>query len=410
MEFPTLDGVDIKGKTVLVRVDINSPIDPESKEILDDTRIRESSETLKELAGEGAKVVVLAHQGRPGREDFTTLEKHVEKLSEALGRQVKHVDDIFGAAALDAIKELEPGEVLLLENVRSYPEENENRPPDEQAKTELVQKLSDVADLYVNDAFAAAHRSQPSLVGFGVVLPAVAGRLLERELKGLERARRPEHPCIYVLGGAKVEDSLDLTEHVLERKIADQVLTGGLVGQAFLAAAGHDLGEPNLKVLTEKGYDKEIERAKGLLRAHGDRIKLPQDVRIEREGEAEELGVDQLPTEFSTYDIGSKTLDDYSKLIRGAKTVVANGPVGVFEKPEFAKGTTEILKAMAGSEAFTIIGGGHLVAAAKEAGVINQLSHVSTGGGACLSFLSGERLPVVEVLERSTERGKSTPL
>ncbi|MEA1905087.1 MAG: phosphoglycerate kinase [Candidatus Hadarchaeota archaeon] len=404
MAFKTLDDVEVKGKAVLVRVDINSPIDPESKEILDDTRIRECSKTLIELMSKGAKVVVLAHQGRPGREDFTTLEKHAQKLSNTLGRQVKYVDDIFGTKALEAIKSLDPDEVLLLENVRSYPDENKNRPPEEQAKTELVRKLSEVADLYVNDAFAAAHRSQPSLVGFGITLPAVAGRLLERELKGLQQALKPEHPCVYVLGGAKVEDSLTLAEHVLNREMADKVLTGGLVGQAFIAASGCELGEPNLKVLAEKEYQEEIKRGERLLSTHGDKIKIPSDVTVEEDRKIRELSLDQLPTELPIYDIGSKTLEEYSKLIGEAKTVVANGPVGVIERPEFARGTMGILRAMAGSGAFTIIGGGHMVAAAKEAKVIDQLSHVSTGGGACLSFLSGEKLPVVEVLERSAEQ------
>jgi phosphoglycerate kinase len=404
LTFKTLDDVKVESKIVLVRVDINSPIDPESKDILDDTRIRECSETLKELMGKGAKVIVLAHQGRPGSEDFTTLEKHAERLSDIIGREVKYVNDIFGAAALEAIKSLNPGKILLLENVRSYPEENTNRPPESQSKTELVRKLSEVADLYVNDAFAAAHRSQPSLVGFGITLPGVAGRLLERELKGLQRALKPEHPCVYVLGGAKVEDSLTLAEHVLKREIADHVLTGGLVGHTFLAASGCELGEPNLKVLAEKKYQEEIKRAERLLSAYDDRVKYPSDVTVEEDGKARELSLDQLPTELPIYDIGSKTLEEYSKFIGEAKTVVANGPVGVFERPEFARGTTGILRAIAGSGAFTIIGGGHMVAAAKEAEVIDQLSHVSTGGGACLSFLSGEKLPVIEVLERSAEQ------
>lgn len=387
-----------------MRVDINSPVDPESKEILDDTRIRECSGTLRELIKNGAKVVVLAHQGRPGSEDFTRLEKHAEKLSVILGQQVKYIDDIFGTRALEAVRKLEAGEVLLLENVRLWPDENTNRPPEEQAKTELVQKLSEVADLFVNDAFAAAHRSQPSLVGFGITLPAVAGRLLGREIKGLERALRPEHPCVYVLGGAKVEDSLALAKHVLGREVADRVLTGGLVGQAFLAGSGHEIGEPNLKVLIKKGYQDEIKRAEELLSTYGGKIKFPSDVVVEEDGKTSELNIEQLPTELPIYDIGRKTLDEYSKVIGGARTVVANGPVGVFERPEFARGTIGILRAMAGSGAFTIIGGGHMVAAAKEAGVIDKLSHVSTGGGACLSFLSGEKLPVIEVLERSVRR------
>jgi phosphoglycerate kinase len=398
LEFPTLDDVDVRGKTVLVRVDINSPIDPKTGEILDDTRIRECASTLKELSQGGAKVVVLAHQGRPGSEDFTTLEKHAKKLRGALGIEVRYIGDVFGPSAHQAIKSLKPGEVLLLENVRFCAEEGLSRSPQELAKTHLVQRLAGLVDIYVNDAFAAAHRSQPSLVGFGAVLPTFAGRVMERELKGLSKALSPKRPCVYVLGGVKVDDSLKIIENVLGKGIADEVLTGGLVGQAFLAATGHDIGKPNLQALVERGFEHEIQRAKKLLDVYGGRMKAPVDVVVDDGGRPRELEVKQLPTELAICDIGSKTIGEYSKAIEGAKTVVANGPLGIFENPAFARGTFEVLKAMASSKAFTIIGGGHTAAAAQAARVADKIRHVSTGGGACISFLSGEKLPVVEML------------
>ena len=400
MEIKTLDDVDVRGKTVIVRVDINSPIDPKTKEILDDTRIRECSPTLRELTSKGAKVVLLAHQGRPGSEDFTTLKKHAEKLSGVLRQRVKHIDDIFGRAALEAIAGLKSGEVLVLENVRSYPQENKDRPPEEQAKTELVQKLSKVADLYVNDAFAAAHRSQPSLVGFQMVLPTYAGRLMERELNALSRALSPQHPCVYVLGGVKVDDSLKIIENAFSNGIADAVLTGGLVGLTFLAVSGVDLGEQNSELLKKRGATEEFDRAKRLLDVRGEKIKVPLDLVVDAQGEPKELGIKELPTELLVCDIGSRTIEEYSKIIAGAKTVVANGPLGVFERAGFERGTFEVLKAIGSSRAFTIVGGGHMVAAAQASGVAGQIKHLSTGGGACISFLAGETLPVVEVLTK----------
>jgi len=296
---------------------------------------------------------------------------------------------------------MKPGEVLLLENVRFCDEESLTRPAEELAKTNLVRSLAELVDVYVNDAFAAAHRSQPSLVGFAVLLPTFAGRLMERELKGLGKALSPERPCIYVLGGAKVDDSLRIIENVLGRKIADGVLTGGLVGQTFLAAAGRDIGKSNLNLLLKKGFEKEIERAKKLLATHGEKIKIPADVVVDDRGRPKELTLGQFPTELPMCDIGSRTVGEYSSKIGGAKTVVANGPLGVFENPMFARGTFEILKAMARSKAFTVIGGGHMVAAARAVDVIGEIKHVSTGGGACISFLSGEKLPVVEMLMRA---------
>ena len=400
MEFPTLNDVDVKGKTVLVRVDINSPLDPNTGEILDDTRIRECAPTLKELAHKGAKVVVIAHQGRPGDKDFTSLEKHAKKLSEAVGLGVIYLPDVFGPYVRNSIKLMRPGEIMLLDNIRLLAEENLNRLPEEQAKTFFVHMFAPLADFYVNDAFGAAHRSSPSLVGFSALLPSYAGRLMERELNSLSRALSPERPCVYVLGGLKIDDSVDIIENVLGRGAADFVLTGGLVGHIFLVASGRDLGEANLELLKRKGLHKEIDRVKRLLGDHGDKIKIPLDLVVDAQGQPKELSLEELPTELVICDIGPKTVEEYTKLIAGAKTVVANGPLGVTERVGFERGTFEVLKAMASSQAYTIIGGGHMVAAAKTVGVIEQIKHVSTGGGACISFLSGEPLPAVEALAR----------
>lgn len=395
MELPTLEEAEVKGKTVLVRVDINSPVDPRTGEILDDTRIKECAQTLKELAERGAKVVVLAHQGRPGEKDFTTLQPHARVLSKVLGFEVKYVDELLGPSARRAIRELREGEVLLLENVRFWAEESLSKPPGELARTHLVRRLAELVDLYVNDAFAAAHRSQASLVGFSEVLPAFAGRVMERELKGLSKALNPERPCVYVLGGAKVDDSLRIAENVLNKGVADEVLTGGLVGQAFLIGAGVNLGEPSAQALAS--FEREFKRARELLSTHGDKIKIPVDVAVKADGR-KELPTEELPSEHPILDVGERTITSYRASLQRARTAVANGPLGKFEDPEFARGTLEVLRAMASSQAFTIIGGGHTVAAARAAGVLEQINHVSTGGGACISFLSGEKLPAVEAL------------
>ncbi|MFP4005183.1 MAG: phosphoglycerate kinase [Candidatus Hadarchaeia archaeon] len=405
MKFNTLDDFEVDGKTVFVRVDVNSPIDPDTREILDDNRIIKCQDTIKELSERDAKVVVLAHQGRPGSDDFTTMEKHAEKMSEIYGKEVNYIDDTFGPAARQRIEEMEKGEILLLENARFYSEEVLNRDPEVQAKTHLVRKLSPLGDLFVNNAFAAAHRSQPTLVGFGVGLPAIAGRLMEEELKGLGKARNPEHPCVYLLGGAKAEDSIELADHVLERDIADKVLIGGLVGQVMLAAKGVNLGDSNMELIEEEGFKQEIENAEALLSKYDEsRIKLPKDVRVETNGgKAEVVSVSDLPVDDPIYDIGDETIKEYAEIIEDSKTVVANGPVGVFEKEPFAKGTNELLRALGETEAYTVIGGGHMVASARRQNATDKIDHVSTGGGSLLSFLSGEKLPVVEMLEKAAK-------
>jgi len=398
MQFLGLDNVDVKGKTVLIRVDINSPIDPKTGEILDDTRIRECAPTIKELAMKGAKVVVLAHQGRAGDEDFTTLQKHAKKLSAAVGMPITYMPDLIGPFSINNIKMMRPSEIVLLENVRMLSEEGLNLTPEELAKTHMVRMLKSVGQVFVNDAFGAVHRSSSSLVGLAHVLPTYAGRLMERELNGLGKALSPERPCVYILGGAKFDDSLRIIENVFAKGIADTVLPGGLVANALLVAAGADLGKPNIDLMNAKGYPKEAERAKRLIDQYGDKISGPVDFVVNAGGQPKVVSIEELPTEFQILDIGPKTVEEYSKAIAGAKTVVANGPLGAFEKAGFEKGTFGVLKAMADSQAFTVLGGGHIVAATQAAGLASRMKHVSTGGGASITFLTGGKMPVVEAL------------
>ncbi|MCC7562746.1 MAG: phosphoglycerate kinase [Methanobrevibacter arboriphilus] len=405
IKFNTIDDFDIEGKTVLVRVDINSPVDPNSGIILDDTRMKLHSETLKELSDKGAKVVVLAHQSRPGKKDFTTLEQHSHVLSKNLNIDVKYIDSIFSHEAKETIKNLKNSEILLLENVRFFSEESISKSPEEQSQTLIPQNLAPIIDIFVNDAFAAAHRSQPSLVGFAPILPSAAGRVMEKELKVLQNAiDNVEHPCVFILGGMKSDDSIDVMKNVLENGTADYVLTSGLVANILLLAAGYDIGKVNKKFIKDRDYCYLVKKSKKLIKKYGSKIVYPKDVAIQnKEGLREDVTVDKIPN-FSIFDIGIESIKDYAKIIRSAKTIFANGPAGVFEESKFAMGTEDILNAIASSEGFSIIGGGHIAAATVAMGFENDVDHISSGGGACINLLSGKKLVAVEALIDSAKK------
>jgi phosphoglycerate kinase len=405
LDFYTMDDLKVKDKTVLVRVDVNSPVDPKSGLLLDDTRIKLHAETVGELSDKGAKTVLLAHQSRPGKADFTTLMYHAEALSEILGKPVKYVDDIFGSNARIRISGLKSGEILVLENVRFYSEEVLKRDPELQAETHLVKKLTPLVDYYINDAFAAAHRSQPSLVGFALKIPSAAGRVMERELKILYNAvYNAERPCVYVLGGVKVDDSITIAENVLRRGSADYILTTGLVANIFLWGAGVDIKQVNKDFIKNKDYCDWVLKASKLLEEFKGKILYPKDVAIPVDDERKEFSVKEIPDK-SIYDIGSDTINEYAKIIRGAGTLFANGPAGVFEEEGFSIGTEDILNAIASSPGLSIIGGGHLAAAANQMG-LSGIDHISSGGGASISLLAGEELPVVEVLKQAKGKFK----
>jgi phosphoglycerate kinase len=401
VDFKTIDDFDVKGKRVLVRIDINSPVDPNTGIILDDSRIRGHIETIEELSNKGARVVLLAHQSRPGKSDFTTLRQHADRLTQILGIDVEYVDSIFSTDAIVAIENLIDGDILLLENVRFFSEESLNRSPEKHSKSVLVDSLLPYIDIFINDAFATAHRSHLSLVGFTKVVSSAAGRVMEKEVRIITHAiENAEKPCVFVLGGVKADDSIEVIENVLRNKTADMVLTTGLVGNIFLKGAGVKIGEVNENFIKNKDYYYLADKAKELIKDYGDKILYPEDVAVENDGNRLDVDINNIPNR-SIFDVGIKTIEKYMGIIKSAKTIFANGPAGVFEDPNFSIGTDEILNAIADSHAFTVIGGGHIGAAAVAMGLDRKLEHISSGGGASISLLAGKKLVAVEALKNA---------
>jgi phosphoglycerate kinase len=405
-EFLTMDDFNIRGKTVLLRVDINSPINPLTGAILDDTRIQNHIKTIRDLSE--SKVVLLAHQSRPGKRDFTNMEKHAKQVTKRLGKHVVYIDDFFGSKAKNKIKSMKTGDVILLENARFYAEEHILKGKDfkTQSESHMVSQLYRLANFYINDAFAAAHRAQPSLTGFTEVLPSLAGRLMEKEITMMETAMHSkERPTVAILGGIKVFDTLKVMSNMLKNDMVDKVLTTGVVANIFLLARGHDLGAPNTSFLQKEvgSYDELTEQAKGLDNEYKDRIDTPSDLVLNDNGNRKGISVKDLPADLLINDIGLDTAVNYRKQILAAKNIILNGPAGVFEIEEFAVGTTIIYNAIAESEGFSVIGGGETVAAARNLNLGDKVNHISTGGGACISFLAGQSMPAIEALKHSKE-------
>jgi phosphoglycerate kinase len=400
-DYLVMDDIILDNKRVLVRVDFNSPMDP-SGNILDDKRVKSHLETLRAL--EDCRVVLMAHQSRAGKKDFTTLEAHAKLATKLLRRDIVYVDDIFGSRARDIIKSLEPGEILLLENTRFYAEENMNRSPAEHAKSHMVKRLAPLFDLFVNDAFAVSHRSHLSVVGFTEVLPSTAGILMEKEIEALDKGLKGnEHPTVFALGGTKADDSIKVTRNVLSRGGADRILTSGVVATVFMMAAGMNVGEANRKFVADQEYMDQIPIAAQLLKDYPGKIALPKDVALDKGGERIEASVAKLPDDLPIADIGLETIVDYSKQLKDAKVTVLNGSAGIFEKERFKLGTSELLKA-ATQSGYSIAGGGHTVAAIEQLGLEPRFSHVSIGGGASITYLSGDPLPGIEALKKAAER------
>jgi phosphoglycerate kinase len=300
---------------------------------------------------------------------------------------------------------LKCGEVLILGNVRTFTGEQKKGTPEEHAKTEMVQNLAPLIDLFVNDAFAAAHRAHVSMVGFTPILSSVAGRIVEKELKSLSRVfESPEKPCVFILGGAKADDALEISRYILENEIADQVLTGGVAGHVFLVAKGFNLGKPNMDFLEKKELLGFVPGIKKLMEKYPNKIKVPSDVATAVNSKRKEISVDELPTDYPIFDIGESTAEDYTRIIRSAKSIVISGPVGVYENEEFMLGTRQVLMAVAESQGFSLAGGGHTVAAIHEFGLSDKISYISTAGGALIDFLMGKKLPAIKALEESAPR------
>lgn len=401
-DFLTLDDIDVKGKTVLIRVDINSPFDSSTKKISDNERVREHSKTIKELSDKKAKVVILAHQGRRGNPDFTHLDQHVKLLERHVGKKIQFIDDIVGAKAIEKIKALRVGEVLLLDNVRFLEDEAEEKSPKEHSNSQLVKNLAPLADVFVNDAFSVVHRSHASVVGFTKGLPSYAGRVMEKEIMASEQALKPKHPTVYIFGGAKPDDCLGIMRFMLQNKTLDTTLTCGVIGELFLLAKGHDLGKATMEFLEKKDFTKLAEESRTLLRQYKDKIRIPLDVAIDENGKRKELPVESLPANSQLMDVGSKTVKNYGEIIKKAKTIVVKGPAGVYETPGFEIGTRMILEEIEKTKAFSLVCGGDTTVAMEKLGIGKEkFSYVSIAGGALITYLSGNPLPGIEALKKT---------
>lgn len=403
--FKTLDDFDFAGKRVLVRVDFNSPLEKKDLKIKDSSKILQSVPTLKELSDNGAKTAVLSHQGRKDHWDYIPLSQHAEILSSHMGKKVRYVDDLMGEEAKLAISSLTNGDIILLKNVRSYAEEDHKLSPEHHAKGALVKNLAPLFDFYVNDAFASAHRSHASLVGFTWVLPSAAGRLMEKEVQSISKiVDGPKRPAVFVFGGTKFIDSLPIVRHILASGIADSVILGGLVGLAYSAASGRDIGQENMKVIGHELTPEHINEAKSIVSEFGSRIALPVDMAFDKNGSRVEAPLGHEQPSYPSLDIGSKSIAEFGRILSGAKTILISGPVGVFEREEFSVGTRAVFDISTSSGAFCIIGGGHTTAAANQLGFARRISYISTGGGALEHFLLGKPLPVIEALKDAAKR------
>ena len=405
----TIDDFDVNGKTVLCRVDINQPVDREKGTLKSTARIEACIPTLKELSDKGAKLVVLAHQGSDIEyANFYTTKPHAAVLEKCLGEKVDFIPDVCGPAAIEKIKSLNAGDILLLDNVRFVSEEQTlfeqklKLTHEEQAKTLVVRTLAPLADLYVCDAFATAHHDQPSLCGFEQVLPSAMGRLFEKEYCVLsELMEEPKHPCVFVLGGAKISDAFIMMETVLKNGVADHVLTGGLVGNILLSAAGEEIGKASIDFIIKSNYVEYIDRAKDLYAQYKDHIVLPSDLGFVEDGVRKEAAIGNVPAHIGAVDIGAQTVKQYRELIANAQTVFVNGPMGIFEEALTEYGTKEIWDALANTKAYTVVGGGDSITATTKYKATDKIDYICTGGGALIRFLSGKELPVVTALRHA---------
>lgn len=394
----SLLNVELANKVCLTRVDFNCPLD-DQKKILDTTRIKAHAKTIKYISDHRGKPVVIAHQGRPSSADFSSLKEHSEKLQKILGPkyEVEFIAQTHGPEVEVLIKAMNEGEILVLENVRKLKSEMVNKIAEEHATDSYIRSLVSIGDIFVNDAFSAAHRSHMSMVGFPPELPSYAGLIMEREITNLQRVvDSPGKPCVFVMGGIKPEDSFKVAEHVLSQNIADYVLTGGGLSLILLKAQDYPLGDKNEAFLRHTGLLKFVNIARQLIKVFPKRIKAQSDLACLDDGRRI-FALDDLPLPFRILDIGDKTIEEYTTLIESATTVVFNGPMGKFEEKGFENGTLAILRAMERSKGFSLAGGGHS-ASVIEKYVIKNLSYVSTSGGAMIRFLMGKELPAITAL------------
>ncbi len=419
IRMTSIDDVALKGKTVLFRPDINSPIDAATKKIVNTNRLEKAAPTLTHLLEGGAKVTIIAHQGDTlDYQNLIPLSEHACILSDLTGYPVRYLDDVCGPTAIETIKALKEGEAVLLGNLRYLSEEitafekEVKLTPQEMQNTWLVRSLAPLFDLYVNDAFAAAHRSSPSMVAFQEVLPTAGGKQLVAEYTALSNvASHPIHPCIFVLGGGKISDAFGMMKHVLANNTADKILCGGITALVMLLAQNKELGQRTRTFLQDRDLTHFIDEARELLAMWPDRFVTPLDLAYEKDGERFESDVleiverDELQTKLFP-DLGSKSIELYKTEIAKAGSVFVNGPAGVYEDSRWERATKEIWKAIAACNAYTVIGGGDTITAATKFTNLEDYSYVCTAGGAMVRFLSGKKLPLILAMEKAWERDK----
>lgn len=408
LPFSSMKSCDVKGKHVIVRIDINSPIDRQTKRIVNDNRIAKTAPTIAWLASHGAKIALIAHQGdTDDYQNLIPLDEHAQLLSLYLKQSVRYIDDVCGPAAQQAIRELHEGEVLLLGNLRYLAEEISAfervvpLEPQQMLSCYLVRSLAPLFDLYINDAFSAAHRKSPSMVAFQKVLPSAAGPLLFDEVEALSRVmHNPNHPCVFVLGGARIGDAFGMIDAVLSNGTADAILTCGITGQVFLMAMGKFLGRKTIAFLESKNLLGYVDQAKLLLSRYASKIEAPIDFAYcDDQGNRKEIGIDDIGDDIGIVDIGMRTIEQYETMLADAKTIFINGPAGIYEQECSALGTQRLWKFISECNAYTVIGGGDSVAAAKKFTRMEDWSYVCTAGGAMVQFLSSRKLPLLQAME-----------
>ena len=412
MAIKSIIGVDVKDKFVLFRPDINSPIDA-SGNIVSDNRLKKTVPTLKYLIDNGAKTAIIAHQGDTlDYQNLIPLSAHAKRLSELTGTEIKYIDDVCGDYAIQCVKNLKQGEVIILGNVRYLTEEVSTFEKDvklsakEMLNTYIVRRLAPLFDIYVNDAFSAAHRNCPSMVAFQELLPSYAGPLFFNEYEALRKIMtEAEKPCVFMLGGAKISDAFGMMKAVLSNGSADYILACGVTGVIMHIAKGLKIGKKYEQWLADKDLLAFVKPAEELISLYGDKFILPIDLAYEKDGKRAEIDIDKLPLDDASFlDVGSKTVELFTKYIMNAKTVFVNGPAGVYENPLFSYGTDKLWNALANTKAYSVVGGGDTVSAAQKFIDLNKISYVCTAGGAMVRFLSGKSLPLIEAMLKASEK------
>lgn len=409
LRFKSIEEIVVKNKKVLLRLDINSPIDVNTKKIVNTNRIDKSLKTINYLKNQGAKVAIIAHQGDTlDYQNLISLREHSQILSKKMGTTVSYIDDVCGPAAIERVNSLKSGEFIILGNLRYLGEELstfENSvylTEQQMLETYLVRSLKPHFDVYINDAFSAAHRRAPSMVAFQQILPSAAGYLFFEEVSTLSKIMNsPKSPCIFVLGGSKISDAFSMMEEVLSKKIADTILTCGVTGEVFLIAKGIDLGFKVNTFLKERGLLDFIKQAKILLDMYPDSIKVPLDLAYADKNKRICSSINDSLGNNLFADIGDKTIEYYSQIISKANTIFVNGPAGMYENPILEDGTREILLSISNSDGFSVIGGGDSVTATMKFTDYRKMNYICTAGGAMVRYLSGKKLPLITAMENS---------